>query len=106
VLQALSDVEDSLVAYQQEQGRREALQRSVEANERSVSLATQLNQAGLVDFLNVLTAEQNLFLSQDQLSQSNQLVSTDLVAVYKALGGGWEVTEQPNPNQAVSTARQ
>lgn len=106
VLQALSDVEDALVAYQQEQGRREALQRSVEANERSVSLAKQLNQAGLVDFLNVLTAEQNLFLSQDQLSQSNQAVSTDLVALYKALGGGWEVSEQPNPNQAVSTAQQ
>jgi NodT family efflux transporter outer membrane factor (OMF) lipoprotein len=94
VLQALSDVEDTLVAYQQEQTRREALQRSVEANERSVSLAKQLNQAGLVDFLNVLTAEQNLFVSQDQLAQSNQTVSTNLVALYKALGGGWEVNEQ------------
>ena len=90
VLQALIDVEDGLVAYQQEQQRREVLQRSVEANLRSVALAKQLNQAGVVDFLNVLTAEQNLFISQDQLSQSNQAVSTNLVALYKALGGGWE----------------
>ena len=90
VLQALSDVEDALVAYQQEEKRREALRRSVDSNLRSVALAKQLNQAGVVDFLNVLTAEQNLFVSQDQLSQSNQAVSTDLVAVYKALGGGWE----------------
>jgi multidrug efflux system outer membrane protein len=90
VLQALTDVEDALVAYQQEQERRAALRRSVEGNERSVALAKQLNQAGVVDFLNVLTAEQNLFISQDQLSQSNQAVSTDLVALYKALGGGWE----------------
>ena len=102
VLQSLSDVEDTLVAYHKEQTRREALQRSVEANERSVSLAKQLNQAGLVDFLNVLTAEQNLFVSQDQLAQSNQAVSTDLVALYKALGGGWEVTEEPAPIQSAS----
>ena len=90
VLQALSDVEDALVAYQQEQERRNALRRSVAGNERSVELAKHLNQAGVVDFLNVLTAEQNLFVSQDQLSQSDQAVSTNLVALYKALGGGWE----------------
>lgn len=90
VLQALSDVEDALVAYQREQERRDALRRSVDSNMRSVALAKQLNQAGVVDFLNVLTAEQNLFVSQDQLSQSNQAVSTDLVAICKALGGGWE----------------
>jgi NodT family efflux transporter outer membrane factor (OMF) lipoprotein len=94
VIQSFSDVEDALVAYHQEFSRREALQRSVEANHRSVALAKQLNQAGLVDFLNVLTAEQSLFLSQDQLAQSDQTVSTNLVALYKALGGGWEVTEQ------------
>ena len=98
VIQSFSDVEDALVAYQQEQAHREALQRSVVANERSVQLAKQLNQAGLVDFLNVLTAEQSLFVSQDQLSQSNQAVSTDLVALYKALGGGWETTEQQEAN--------
>jgi len=93
VLQALTDVEDALVAYRQEQEHREVLRRSVEANLRSVALAKQLNQAGVVDFLNVLTAEQNLFISQDQLSQSNQAVSTNLVALYKALGGGWETID-------------
>jgi NodT family efflux transporter outer membrane factor (OMF) lipoprotein len=94
IIQSLSDVEDALVAYHQEQARRETLQRSVEANRRSVDLAKQLNRAGLVDFLNVLTAEQSLFVSQDQLAQSNQTVSTNLVALYKALGGGWEINEQ------------
>ena len=93
VIQAFSDVDDALVAYQQEQEHRDVLRRAVEANERSVALAKQLNQAGIVDFLNVLTAEQNLFVSQDQLSQSNQAVSTNLVALYKALGGGWETFE-------------
>jgi NodT family efflux transporter outer membrane factor (OMF) lipoprotein len=46
IIQSLSDVEDALVAYHQEQARREALQRSVEANRRSVDLAKQLNRAG------------------------------------------------------------
>jgi multidrug efflux system outer membrane protein len=94
VLQSFSDVEDALTAYSQEQARRQALQRSVDANLRSVSLAKQLNQAGVVDFLNVLTAQLSLFEAQDALAQSDQAVSTDLVALYKALGGGWEVTEQ------------
>ncbi|EQD32663.1 outer membrane efflux protein OprB, partial [mine drainage metagenome] len=47
-------------------------------------------QNGLTDFLNVLSAQQALYLSQDALVQSQSAVSTDLVALYKALGGGWE----------------
>ena len=94
VLQALSDVEDALVAYDQEQARRRSLRQAVESNRRAVTLAQQLNTAGVVDFLNVLTAEQSLYLSEDQLAQSDQTVSTNLVALYKALGGGWEVPEE------------
>jgi len=93
VLGAMSDVEDALVAYNQEQARREALKRAVESNRRATDLAKQLNQAGVVDFLNVLTAQQSLYLSEDQLAQSEQTVSTNLIALYKALGGGWEVTD-------------
>jgi NodT family efflux transporter outer membrane factor (OMF) lipoprotein len=94
VIQSLADVEDALVAYNKEQVRLQSLQRSVEANRRAVSLARQLNTAGVVDFLNVLTSEQSLYLAEDQLAQSQQTVSTDLVALYKALGGGWELTDQ------------
>lgn len=94
VLQALSDVEDALVAYDQEQARRRSLRQAVESNRRAVTLAEQLNTAGVVDFLNVLTAEQNLYISEDQLAQSDTTVSTNLVALYKALGGGWEVPEE------------
>jgi NodT family efflux transporter outer membrane factor (OMF) lipoprotein len=91
VLQALSDVEDARVAYTQEQSRRDALKRSVAANRRAVEMARQLNAAGVVDFLNVLTTEQSLYQSEDLLAQSEQTVSTDLIALYKALGGGWEL---------------
>ena len=95
VYQAISDVEDSLVAYNHEQARTKALQQSVDANRRAVDLARQLNDAGVVDFLNVLTAQQSLYESENALAQSQQTVSTNLVAVYKALGGGWETTEHP-----------
>jgi multidrug efflux system outer membrane protein len=94
VLQSLQDVENTLVAYDREQVRRRALHQAVESSQRAVKLATQLNSTGLVDFLNVLTAQQTLYMSQSQLAISEQTVSTDLVAVYKALGGGWETEEQ------------
>ena len=94
VLQSLQDVDDTLVAYNQEQVRRQTLRRAVASNQRAVDLAKQLNQAGVVDFLNVLTAQLALFQSQDQLAQSDQAVSADLVALYKALGGGWETFEE------------
>ena len=93
VLNALADVEDSLVAYSREQVRRQMLADSVEANERAVRLATQRYTAGLTDFLSVLDAERSLYAAQDQLVQSNRFVSDDLVALYKALGGGWESVE-------------
>jgi NodT family efflux transporter outer membrane factor (OMF) lipoprotein len=94
VIQSLADVEDALVAYNKEQTRLQSLQRSVAANRRAVSLARQLNTAGVVDFLNVLTSEQSLYTAEDQLAISELTVSTDLIALYKALGGGWELTDQ------------
>ncbi|MGC4032078.1 MAG: efflux transporter outer membrane subunit [Tepidisphaeraceae bacterium] len=106
VYQALSDVEDSLVAYDHEQSRMKALRQSVDANRRALDLARQLNDAGVVDFLNVLTAQQSLYDSENQLALSQQTVSTNLVAVYKSLGGGWETTEapaEPYPAQVPAT---
>lgn len=94
VLVSLEDVENALVAYTQEQARYKELKAAVDANERAVSLATQLYQKGLTDFLTVLDAQRNLFASQDQLVQSEQLVSSDVISLYKSLGGGWEYQEQ------------
>jgi outer membrane protein, multidrug efflux system len=94
VLQSLQDVENALVAYHNEQVRRRSLGQAVDSAHRAVSLALQLNNAGVVDFLNVLNAQQALYQAQVQLAQSDQAVATDLVALYKALGGGWESLEQ------------
>lgn len=90
VLLALQDVETSLVSFGKEQERRASLVESVEANRKAVELANILYTAGRTDFLNVLNAQRSLLDVEDQLVQSTTLISTNLIAVYKALGGGWE----------------
>jgi NodT family efflux transporter outer membrane factor (OMF) lipoprotein len=90
VLQSFGDVEDALVAYAEDQKRTHALNDSVAANQRAVDLSQQLYARGLGDFLNVLTAERNLYAAQNDATISQTNVSTDLVQLYKALGGGWD----------------
>jgi outer membrane protein, multidrug efflux system len=90
VLVALKDVETALVAYAKEQQRRRSLIRAVENNRRAVDLAMKLYVAGRSDFLNVLTAQLNLYTTENALVQSTNTVDTNLIALYKALGGGWE----------------
>jgi NodT family efflux transporter outer membrane factor (OMF) lipoprotein len=92
VLQAWHDVDNALIAYQDEQRRRDQLATSVQANQRALSLAQDQYRSGVTDFLNVLDAERSLLTAQQQYAQSTTNVSTDLVALYKALGGGWETT--------------
>jgi outer membrane protein, multidrug efflux system len=59
-----------------------------------MGLARQRYQAGVKDFLTVLDAERTLLAAQDQLADSETRTPTALVAVYKALGGGWEIASQ------------
>ncbi|MGH7131422.1 MAG: efflux transporter outer membrane subunit [Phycisphaerales bacterium] len=105
VLTALEEVENSLVGYQREQTRRDSLATAVEANQRAVNLATELNTRGLTDYLSVLDAQRALFLTQDQLAESEGAVLTNLVALYKALGGGWEELPVPvTPQRKIDEA--
>lgn len=104
VLQALSDTEVALVAYTQEQQRYQTLTNSVTANQRSVATSTQLYERGLGDFLNVLTAQTSLFQAQDAQVVSRQTISTNLVQLYKALGGGWEQPVAPTTQPVASAA--
>ncbi|MFN8390319.1 MAG: efflux transporter outer membrane subunit [Bdellovibrionota bacterium] len=90
VLHSLEDVENALTAYREEQNRLLTLARSVDANRRAVELAKELNHAGVVDFLNVLTAQQALYSSEARMAQSEEAASLNSVALYKAIGGGWE----------------
>jgi multidrug efflux system outer membrane protein len=96
VLTALKDVETALVAYAKEQEHRRSLAEAVMNNRKAVDLAMKLYVAGKSDFLNVLIAQRSLFISEDALAQSTRTVDTNLIALYKALGGGWE-QERPAP---------
>jgi NodT family efflux transporter outer membrane factor (OMF) lipoprotein len=94
VLQAWHDVDNALTAYQAEQARRDELIQAVAENRRALSLAQSRYQLGVADFLSVLDAERSLLAAQLQLADSTTTVSSNLVALYKALGGGWE-TDMP-----------
>jgi outer membrane protein TolC len=90
VLAALQEVENALIASAKEQEHRKALVEAVAANRKAVELATKLYSEGQTDFLNVLSSQRSLYLSEDTLAQSTRMISTNLVVLYKALGGGWE----------------
>jgi multidrug efflux system outer membrane protein len=90
VLTALREVEDALVAYGNEQDHRAALADAVSSAQDSVAISTDQYKQGIIDFLQVLDAQRQLLSAQDELAQSDQAIATDLVALYKALGGGWE----------------
>ncbi|HJU49122.1 MAG TPA: efflux transporter outer membrane subunit, partial [Pseudogulbenkiania sp.] len=90
VLAALRDVEGALVAYGEEQNRGVALREAVMAAQGAADLASSQYQAGLVDFQVVLDTQRSLLSLQDQLSQSEAAAVSNLVRLYKALGGGWD----------------
>ena len=94
VLGALQEVETALIAFQKEQERRTTLEESVAANTKAVELSTDLYTGGRTDFLNVLDAQRSLLIAEDALVQSTTAISSDLVALYKALGGGWQDAQQ------------
>lgn len=90
ILNALEEVENALVAYAEEQNRMKALEASTRAAERAVLLAQSQYQAGLIDFTSVLDAQRSLLSFQEQLAISKGAVTSNLVRLYKALGGGWK----------------
>jgi outer membrane protein, multidrug efflux system len=93
VLSAVHDVENALVAYSAEQERRRSLEETESENRRALALARQRYHDGITTFLDVLDAERTLLQTELTLTDSTQSVSTDLVAVYKALGGGWQIKQ-------------
>lgn len=93
VIRAQEEVENVLVAYAKEQRRRESLKAAAAAAEQAYSLAMNQYEAGLVDFTGVLDAQRSLLSFQDELAISDGAVTSNLVRLYKALGGGWTYIE-------------
>jgi multidrug efflux system outer membrane protein len=91
VVNALQDVSSALTAREKLEGVRVEQQRAVDALNRAVKVSTERYIAGKADYYEVLEAQQQLFPAQNSLAktQLNQLLA--VVALYKALGGGWEM---------------
>jgi NodT family efflux transporter outer membrane factor (OMF) lipoprotein len=89
ILAALQDVEDALVAYADEQDRRHALADAEQAARSATALARDRYASGLIDFQTVLSTQQSLLSVQDSLASSEAQATSNLVRLYKALGGGW-----------------
>ena len=89
VLLALGEVENAMSSYGGAERKVDLLQQSVEASQEIYSLKNSLYMAGLDDFESLLTAGKSLFSLQDRLALAEAAVASDLIRIYKALGGGW-----------------
>jgi len=90
VLRALEDLENALVSYRQQQAQLNSLTDQAAASRRAAELARIQYKEGGIDFLVLLDAERTLLAAEDALSVAETGVNTDVVAIYKALGGGWK----------------
>lgn len=90
VLNALREVENALVAYRTDKVARDQAATTVKSAEMTHYLARNRYEHGLSDFIQVLDAERTLISARQQLVQSDIALVDDIVALYKALGGGWE----------------
>ncbi len=88
-LGALEEAENAIRAYVEEQIRRRSLSEATQAAEEAARLARLKYQAGLADFSSVLEAQRSLLAFQDSLAQSEGAITSNLIKLYKALGGGW-----------------
>lgn len=90
VLGAVEEVDSAASAYTAQQERLNYLHTALEAAHESVSLATQRFDRGLIDSLNVIDAQRQEFQLEQDYVAAQQLAADQFVALYKALGGGWE----------------
>jgi multidrug efflux system outer membrane protein len=91
VLLALEEVQTTLAAYAQERRRVAQLEKATDATQRAVDLVRTQYVSGLTNFQNVLDTQRTLFQLQQELANSEGLQVQSLVALYRALGGGWDV---------------
>ncbi len=103
VLLALEEVETALVAFEQERFRRDRIAEAVTAASQSVDIVRTQYRSGLVDFQRYVDSERALAVEQDRLAESEGLVVQNLIALNRALGGGWD-PDAPEPDTAEEVA--
>jgi outer membrane protein, multidrug efflux system len=96
VLNALEEVENALTACAEEQHRKQTLTDAAAAAKQAAELARNKYQSGLIAFSDVLDAQRSLLSFEDELAKSEGTVTTNLISLYKALGGGWKSAANNN----------
>jgi multidrug efflux system outer membrane protein len=99
VLRALEETENALVAYRETRKQLDYLQTGTKAIDRATELAHLRYEGGAADFLDVLDSERSQLEVQANLSRARTAAATNLVAVYKALGGGWTIASEAVSNR-------
>jgi len=94
VLTALQDVENALVSYRTDQERVDGLEQSAASFQNAFNLSSESYRQGLSSFINMLDAQRQLAQARQQVAAGRVQTGIDLVALYKALGGGWEAYHQ------------
>ena len=101
VLKALEETENALVTHARARDSLAHVADAAEASATAARLARTRYEGGYVDFLEVLDAERTQLQAEDQLAQSRTDTAASLIAVYKALGGGWEQAPLPRYTRAM-----
>lgn len=105
VLEALEETQNALTRFSREEERRATLQHAARSSLHAANLIRTHYQAGMDDFLDVLDAERTQLAAEDQLALSEITTALELIAIYKALGGGWQIVEPLAINSVQSKAR-
>ena len=92
VLTAFYQVDNALIAYNQEHATLAQLSIDTQQSQIALNLAEDQYKQGLADYLSVLNAQSSLLNAQQSQAQAVENLSNDLVTLYQALGGGWEQT--------------
>ena len=94
LLSALEETENALTGISTAQNREKALQAALEAAISAAYLAMQQYEAGLTDYQTVLNTQRSLYTARENLQSNKADLATQLIALYRAMGGGWEPSDE------------
>jgi multidrug efflux system outer membrane protein len=106
ILLALRETADSLVSFDNRQRQFNLLSQSVQSAKESVRIARDLYANGTIGYLSLLDAQRSLLKAQDAMAESQGEVTLSVIALYKAIGGGWEKIEQDEAQSQSVAARE
>jgi NodT family efflux transporter outer membrane factor (OMF) lipoprotein len=93
VLKAAQEVEDGLAGYLRAREATVFAQNAATSAQRAVDISLAQYREGAVDYQRVLDAQRSLLQEQNTLASTQSAVATNLISLYKALGGGWETRQ-------------